>query len=122
MIKQLHNVPSNLVAFSAEGEVTESDFKEIVFPAVEKLVKKTGKLNYLMVINTSLASFKPGAWWQDMILGLKEFTKWERVAILSDSKMLNTFTNMFSVVVPGEFKGFIKNDLAQAIEWVSKGK
>jgi hypothetical protein len=122
MIKQLHNVPSNLVAFSAEGEVTEADFKEIVFPAVEKLVKKTGKLNYLMVVNTSLANFKPGAWWQDMILGLKEFTKWERVAILSDSKMLNTFTNMFSVVVPGEFKGFVKNDLAHAIEWVSKGK
>lgn len=122
MIRQLTDAPSNIVAFSAEGEVTEQDFKEVVFPAVERVVARTGELNYLMVINTPLASFKPGAWLQDALLGLKQLTNWNRVAILSDSDVLNTFTNIFSVLVPGEFKGFQKSEMDVAMAWVSDGK
>ncbi|NCI49514.1 STAS/SEC14 domain-containing protein [Sediminibacterium roseum] len=121
MIRQLTGVPANMVAFSAEGEVTEDDFKSVVFPAVEKLVTRTGELNYLMVINTPLTSFKAGAWLQDAVLGLKQLTNWNRVAILSDSEAINTFTNIFSVLVPGEFKGYEKTKLDEAVEWVSGG-
>lgn len=119
MIRQLVNVPGNIVAFSAEGEVTETDFKEVVLPAVKALVAKTGTLNYLMVINTPLSDFSIGAWWQDALLGLKEFTKWNRVAILTDSGVVNTFTDLFSIIVPGEFKGYKKSELDTAIDWVS---
>jgi hypothetical protein len=122
MIRQLTDVPTNMVAFSAEGEVSEEDFKTVVFPAVEKAVARTGELNYLMVINTPLSSFRPGAWLQDAALGLKQLTNWNRVAILSDSDALNSFTNIFSVLVPGEFKGFEKAEMERAVEWVSSGK
>jgi hypothetical protein len=121
MIRQLTDVPANMVAFSAEGEVSEEDFKRIVFPAVEQTVARTGELNYLMVINTPLSSFKAGAWLQDAALGLKQIANWNRVAILSDSDVLNSFTNIFSVVVPGEFKGFDKTQMDEAVEWVSSG-
>lgn len=121
MIRQLTGIPSNMVAFSAEGEVSEDDFKTVVFPAVEKVVTRTGELNYLMVINTPLSAFKAGAWLQDAVLGLKQLTNWNRVAILSDSDALNTFTNIFSVLVPGEFKGYDITKLDEAVEWVSEG-
>ena len=122
MIRQLNDVPANMVAFSAEGEVNEDDFKNTVFPAVEKLVAQTDKLNYLLVIDTPLKNFSAGAWLQDMLLGVKQLTKWERIAILSDSETLNSFTDMFSVLVPGEFKGFKKEEYALAVQWVSEGE
>jgi hypothetical protein len=122
MIKQLTDVPTNMVAFSAEGDVSEDDFKTVVFPAVEKVVARTGELNYLMVINTSLSSFKAGAWLQDAILGVKQISNWNRVAIVSDSDVINSFTNIFSVVVPGEFRGFEKTVLDEAVHWVSSGQ
>lgn len=122
MITQIQNVPDNMVAFDATGLVTKEDFETIVIPAVNELVGRTNELNYLMVINTDLSKFSIGAWLQDLLLGLKKITKWQRAAILTDSDMVNTFTDIFSVIVPGEFKGFMRSELATAIRWVSTGK
>ncbi|MCK7556627.1 STAS/SEC14 domain-containing protein [Chitinophaga sedimenti] len=119
MITQLSNVPSNIVAFRASGEVTKDDFETDVLPAVHELVKRTGKLNYLMIIDTDLKNFTGGAWAQDMLLGIKQLTKWHRAAILTDSDNINTFTDAFSYLVPGEFKGFKKDELDAAVAWVS---
>jgi hypothetical protein len=119
MISRLTNVPNNIVAFDASGEVTKEDFDKVVMPAVSELVGRTGELNYLMRISTPLSKFTAGAWFQDLLLGIKELTKWKRAAILSDSDALNKFTNIFSVIVPGEFKGFKKEEMDKAVSWVS---
>ncbi|UYQ91282.1 STAS/SEC14 domain-containing protein [Chitinophaga horti] len=119
MISQLSNVPSNIVAFRASGEVTKEDFETDVLPAVQELVKRTGKLNYLMVIDTDIKNFTGGAWVQDALLGIKQLTKWHRAAILTDSENINKFTDAFSYLVPGEFKGFRTNELEAAVLWVS---
>lgn len=109
----------NMVGFIATGEVTKNDFENVVIPAVDEVVQKTGELNYLLVIDTALKNFTAGARWQDALLGIKKITKWHRAAIVSDSSGINTFTNVFSVVVPGEFKGFKPEELKDAISWVS---
>lgn len=109
-----------MVAFTASGEVTKEDFETVVYPAVENVVKRENELNYLMVIDTDLKNFTMGAWLKDALLGLKKLTKWNRVAILSDSSMLNKFTDIFSVLVPGEFKGFDSSQYHQAVNWVSQ--
>lgn len=70
MITQIHNLPDNMVGFRSSGEVTKDDF-EIVKAKVEKLVDKTGKLNYLLYLENSPADFTFGAWMQDALLGIK---------------------------------------------------
>jgi len=75
-----------------------------------------------MVIDTDLSNFTAGAWLQDALLGLKNIGSWNRAAILSDSEGIKTFTNIFSIVVPGEFKGFSKDQLEEAVVWVSSGE
>lgn len=119
MITQLSNVPTNVVAFRATGDVTKEDFETDVLPAVNELVKRTGKLNYLLVLDTELKNFTYGAWMQDAILGIKQLTKWHRAAIVSDSDSINKFTDVFGLFVPGEFKGFTKEQLPEAIDWVA---
>lgn len=112
-------MPQNLVAFKATGEVTKDDYKNVVFPSIKELLKHTDKLNYLMIIDTPLKNFTAGAWWDDMLLGLKEITKWHRVAILTHSHAINNFTDAFSVIVPGEFKGFMLEQYNEAVKWAS---
>lgn len=121
MIEILTDVPANVAGFRAVGEVTKDDFKTVVFPVVDEIVIRTGELNYLLIVDTPLKNFTAGAWVQDMMLGIQEITKWNRVAIVSDSEALNTFTDIFSVLVPGEFKGFLPEELPQAVNWVAKG-
>ncbi|WP_296147352.1 STAS/SEC14 domain-containing protein [uncultured Flavobacterium sp.] len=119
MIEQIKNLPENMVGFRASGEVTNDDF-EIVKTKVEKLVDKTGKLNYLLYLENSPADFTFGAWMQDALLGIKNLTKWNRAAIISDSETVDKFTSVFSKLMPGEFKVFQKNDLERAIDWTSE--
>lgn len=119
MIEQIKNLPENMVGFRASGEVTKDDF-DIVHTKVEQLVDKTGKLNYMLFLDTPPSEFTVGAWWEDALLGIKNITKWNRAAIISDSEVVDKFTAVFSKVMPGEFKVFQKNDLERAIDWTSE--
>lgn len=109
-----------MVAFRATGEVTKEDFDQIVLPAVAELVQRTDKLNYLLVLDTPLKNFTLSAWIKDALLGLNNLTKWNRCAIVSDSDGINSFTNLFGKVMPGEFKGYKPEQLKEAINWVSE--
>jgi hypothetical protein len=119
MIEQIHNLPDNMVGFRSSGEVTQDDFK-LVNTKVSELVQKTGKLNYLLYLENSPADFTFGAWIQDALLGIKNITKWNRAAIISDSETVDKFTSFFSKIMPGEFKVFHKNDFERAIDWTSE--
>ncbi len=120
MIQIIEDLPSNIVGFKAIGEITEKDFSEIVMPKVKALVDTTDKLNYLLVLETSLSNFTIGAWMKDAMMGIKHITKWNRAAIVSDVEAIRNFTNFFSYLMPGEFKGFEHRDLQLAIDWVSE--
>lgn len=120
MIHHLENLPSNIVGFKATGEITQKDFTEIVMPKVKALIDETDKLNYLLVLETSLKNFTIGAWMKDAMMGIKHLTKWNRAAIVSDVEAVRNFTNFFSYLMPGEFKGFEHSQLQEAIDWVSE--
>jgi hypothetical protein len=109
-----------VVGFRATGEVTEKDFTDIVMPKVKELVDRTDKLNYLLVLDTSLKNFTVGAWMKDALMGIKHLLKWNRAAIVTDVESIRTFTDAFSLFIPGEFKGFEHKDLQKAIDWVSE--
>lgn len=119
MIEQMRDVPSNVAAFRAVGDVTKEDFDNVVIPAVDHLVIQTGELNFLLHLDTSMSDFTIGAWLKDAGMGLKNLLKWRKAAIVSDSDAIKKFTDAFSVVIPGEFKGFSKDQLREAIKWAS---
>ena len=119
MIQLIENLPANMVGFRATGEVTEDDFTNTVMPQVKALIDKTDVLNYMLVLDTSIKNFSMGAWFKDAIMGIKHITKWHRAAIVTDTEGIRTFTDLFSVIMPGEFKGFEHSDLQKAIDWTS---
>ena len=119
MITVMNDVPANVVAFRASGEVNKTDYDSILIPAVDSLVKRQGKINFLLVLDTSLKNFSAGAFIKDLGVGLKHFTKWHKMAIVSESGVINSFTNAFSYIAPGEAKGFTHAQMEEAKTWVS---
>ncbi len=119
MITQITDLPSNMVGFRASGEVTKEDYNPVL-KTVEELVERTGRLNFLLYLDTSPANFTIGAWMKDMLLGVKNLTKWNRAALISDSEGVIAFTDAFSKVAPGEFRGFKKSEYDEAVRWTSE--
>mgnify|MGYP005610279233 FL=1 len=105
MIEKIKGLPINMVGFRTEGQVVQEDF-EFVTKEVNSLVNRTEKLNYLLFLDNSPKDFTLGAWMQDAFLGIKNLTKWNRAAIVTDSETVINFTNIFSKLMPGESKGF----------------
>jgi len=120
MIQVIPDTPNNIAAFRATGEVTKENYQTVVLPEIERLLKQINHINFLLVLDTELENFTTGAWVQDALLGLKNLAKWNRAAIVTDSDTIISFTNGFSYIVPGEFKGFKKTEYDQAVTWVSE--
>ncbi len=121
MITVIPDTPDHVAAFKASGEVTKEDFENLVLPHVEAKVNVFDELNYLLLLNTDVDNFTFGAWIQDVLLGLKNLTKWNRIAIVTDQKGVQNFTDIFSVLMPGEVKSYPCSDLANALFWCANG-
>ncbi len=121
MITIIPDVPENVAAFKATGQVSAEDFENWVFPHVEAKVSVFEELNYLFYLDTDLDQFTAGAWFQDVLLGLQNITKWNRAAIVTDKESVQNFTAIFSVIMPGEFRFFPTEDLENALFWCANG-
>ena len=121
MITIISEAPENVAAFNATGEVTKEDFENLVIPRVKQKVDQFNELNYLLYLDTDLDNFTMGAWLQDALLGLKNLTKWNRTAIVTNKEGVQNFTDIFSVLMPGEFKSFPKGNLYNALYWCKNG-
>ncbi|MCY0967850.1 SpoIIAA family protein [Chryseobacterium wangxinyae] len=121
MISIINDAPENVAAFNATGDVTKEDFENLVIPYVKKKVEEFDELNYLLYLDTDLSNFTMGAWLQDVFLGIKNITKWNRAAIVTDKEGVQNFTDIFSVLMPGEFKSFPKENLYNALFWCHNG-
>lgn len=121
MITIIPESPENVAAFQATDEITKEDFENLVIPHVKAKVETFGELNYLLYLNTDLDKFTIGAWLQDAFLGIKNLAKWNRAAIVTDKEGVQKFTEMFSIIMPGEFKAFPKNQVENALQWCATG-
>ena len=109
------------MAFKASGNVTKEDFENLVIPCVKANVNTFHELNFILLLDTDIDNFTAGAWFQDVLLGLKNIMEWNRAAIVTDQEGVQNFTDIFSVLMPGEFKSFPVEDLENAIFWCANG-
>lgn len=121
MLSIMQDLPPHVLGVRATGAVTKQDFDEVLKPALDSLVKRTGKINYLLLLETTVSNFTLGAWMDDVLIGLKHFTHWNRIAIVTNEKLVEKFSDAFGFVVPGESKGFRLSELVDAKKWVSEG-
>lgn len=119
MVNKIEHPFNNLVAFEFVREITKEDFDDVIIPEVKALVEKIDKINLVYLLNTDLDQFSLAAWWKDAMVGIQNLTKWNKSAIVTDSKSIQQFTEIFSYVMPGEFKGFDKDQMEEALLWAS---
>jgi hypothetical protein len=121
MLQFINDLPNNIIGIHAVGEVTKEDVDTVLIPRLDDLVKRQGEINYLLVLETDAQNFTAGAWLDDIKVGLKHFTKWKRVAVVTDQKSVEWFTtHIFRFLIPGTAKGFPLDDLKDAVQWIAE--
>lgn len=118
MLTIINDLPSNVLGVQPTGEVTREDMETVLLPGLDDLEKRTGKIRYLLVLETGVQNFTLAAWWKDMVAGLGHFSDRHRIAVVSDQKAVEWFTDAFQWVVPGKYKDFSMAELTQAKAWI----
>ncbi|HEX7816375.1 STAS/SEC14 domain-containing protein [Dyella sp.] len=118
MIVQLGDLPAGVLGFSAHGQITARDYETVLIPDIEAAFALNRKLRVLFHIDNDCTGFDPGAMWDDLKLGFRHITGWERVALVSDVGWVRTMARLFGFAMPCQFKLFGDNQMAQARAWI----
>jgi hypothetical protein len=122
MLQIMKDLPQHVVGVRAVGNVNRDDYEQTLVPAIEKVAKEYGEINFLMLLETDIGNFTYGAWMQDAKMSLKHFAKWNKIAIVTDQKVIEKISHFFSFVSPAQAKGFPVSDVELAKAWVAAPK
>jgi hypothetical protein len=120
MIELLRGFPDNVVAIKCHGEVTRQDYDTVLVPAVEKALTSHGKIRLLYEAGPEFRGVDAGAAWEDFKVGIEHFSRWERMAVITDLAWISLGTRLFSIFLPGTIRVYPMADAAKARLWITQ--
>jgi hypothetical protein len=119
MIRVIDDLPQGIVGFEASDEVSADDYRQALDPLVERATAGGGKVHLLAVLGPGLRGVSTGAMLEDARLGLRNWSAWERIAIVTDEHRLKEAIHLLGWLLPGEVAVFSPDQRAGAIGWLS---
>ncbi|SEP33854.1 STAS/SEC14 domain-containing protein [Mucilaginibacter sp. OK283] len=120
MLTHLSYLPQHVLGLHATGEITNADYEKALEPLLDEHIKQHGKINFILVLETDIKDFDAGAWCGNIGIGLKYFTKWNKLAIVTDKEGVREFSHLFKYILPGKYKGYPLNELNEAVKWIAE--
>jgi hypothetical protein len=121
MITALTGMPEGVLGFEASGKLTAEDYTRVLEPALVAAHADGRKIRVLLDFRGEFDGMEPGAAWQDLRMGVREWSAWERIALVTDHTWMRDGLGMFAWAVPGEVRAFPGADRDAAIEWLDAG-
>jgi hypothetical protein len=118
MIEQIQGLPAGTLGFMAHGQVSADDYECVLVPDVEAAFALNRKLRLMYVTADDFTGFDPGAMWDDAKLGMRHFSGWERIALVTDVAWLRTTATAFSFALPAKFELFQNAQFDEAKAWL----
>lgn len=118
MIEPMTNVPEDVLGFRADGQITASDYTEVLKPAVDAVLQRGDEVR-IVIEFASWSGMSGGAVWEDLKMGIERFTKWKRIALVTDVDWMRHATNLFGWMTPGDVKTFSLAEREQALAWAA---
>ena len=118
MLQVITDVPEGVLGFEVSGKLEEKDYRDVLVPALQQAAAG-GRLRAVIVIS-KFEGLTPGALWEDLKMGVRYWTAWKRIAVVSDAQWIDRATHWFAWLVPGEVKSFSLSQRDEAMAWVGE--
>jgi hypothetical protein len=122
MIRLLPDMPPGVLGIEAIDDVEKEDYQNVLVPAVETALAEHGKLRLVYVLGHEFDEYEGEAVWEDLKLGVRHPTSFERVAIVTDARWAGPAIKIFSVLMPGQARAFPLAQLEAAKAWAAGGE
>jgi hypothetical protein len=123
MIEPIAEMPERTLGLRAWGEVTSADYTDILLPALHQTVDDNGEIRLLFQVGPDFERFTAGMMATDttqgLSFGVKNWSSWKRMAVVTDVDWLRHAMQMFGWMTPGEARLFALSEVEQAKAWVA---
>lgn len=119
MLKIMNDLPENILGVSAEGKITGKDYETVLMPAIEEKFKTSKKIRMIYQLGDKFSGFDFTAMLDDAKMGMKHLSAWDRIALVSDHEMINTFAKFFGHMLSCELRVFKNGEFEEAKKWIT---
>jgi hypothetical protein len=120
MIRLLGGMPPGVLGLEAVDDVEKEDYEDVILPAVDEAIARHGKVRLVYVLGHEFDDYEGEAVWEDLKLGVREPTSFERIAVVTDARWAAPAIKVFSVLWPGQARAFPLAELEGAKRWAAE--
>ena len=118
MIETLKDFPADAVAVRCSGFVSKADYDQVLVPAVERALETSERIRLYYEVAPDFALITPAAMWEDFRVGTQHWTRWKRIAVVTDVAWIRQLVVMFGFLLPGAVRVFGLAEAAEARAWL----
>lgn len=118
-VEIMSGLPDHVAGITVRGVVTANDYEETIIPLVEARLKGREKINFLYHVGPEFDGYSAGAVWDDARLGILNFTRFGRIAVVSDIRWIRNAVKLFGPLMPAQVQVFSEGELDDAKVWVA---
>ncbi len=119
MLEVIDGLPDHVVGVRAIGEVEDDDYDDVLVPAIEACRQAYGKVRLLYVLGPEFTGYETDAMWEDLKLGVRTFTAYEKIAIVTDATWVRRMVKAVGWMLPGHVQLFHLDAVDEASAWVA---
>ncbi|MGE5718880.1 MAG: STAS/SEC14 domain-containing protein [Nocardioidaceae bacterium] len=120
MLRILGDMPEGVLGLEAIDDVEKEDYENVIVPAVNQAIAQHGKVRLVYVLGPKFDEYEGEAVWEDLKLGVRNPTSFERMAIVTDARWAGPAVKIFSILWPGQARAFPLSELESAKRWAAE--
>src|SRR3978361_2248857 len=119
MVVLITDLPPHVAAYKATGAISKEEYEQVVMHRIDEVAAKYGTINFLVLLETGMENYSIGAFIDYVKVSFQHFSKWNRMAIVTDQDWVAKAYDALSYMVHGEIRSYAVKDLEAAKAWVS---
>lgn len=100
------------------GKLSARDYQDTLIPAIDQALAEHDRIRLLAVIGPGFEGYTPKAAWADTKLGLRHWTGFDRIAVVTDADWIETMVDILGFAMPGPVETFDLDELDEARRWL----
>lgn len=118
MIRVSDESEGNVVILEAEDKLTDQDYKDVLIPRLESVIRERGKARVLFDMGDNFRGFEPKALWDDASFGLAHRKNFDKIAVVTDRRWIGWAVRIGAWMVKGEVRAFLPSERGEAHSWI----
>ena len=118
MIKVLPESGRNILVLKAVGKLTDQDYKNVLIPRLESIIRDQGKAWLLLDMGDEFQGWEGAALWDDARFGLVHRNDFDKMGVIGGPRWVEWALKLAAILISGEVRSFSPGDREEALRWI----